>query len=763
MDIKTKFSQLCEFSNDKKSLTFLLKCVIAFSSGIVSAIPYFSGGYSPFSASLPASLNGTFSIIGAVGSILGIFVFQSGITAFRYFATIITSTAVLHICIYYFGLDNEKLFRPLCPGFCSLIVNSVFLFSQRLSLDLILTTFFETALTIICIPIFITAVKCFNSKNFSFDNLSEKQLLSVIISLTLFAGQLRGLGIVGEAAAMLIFWSEILFFSLRKSFIGTVLCGAICSSVYALSGNADFMCAAFAVCGCICPLINTKHRCFSGIICVAACFFGCAFGEYTQYLPSLPASVLAAIVFSVIPMNLIQKGVKNEACVAPDTIAIPVQAKEISRAVESLGDCVNAVRKTLKPLVSLPLEDVLFSAREKVCERCELKESCINQLRNKDNPYYKKIAKALTDGNLDFSSFPEDFKETCYCCEEMVFSFRQAYFTHCTNINTNNKINKFQEITGNQFKSFGSIIGNICTTAVNSGAVSSKTSVACATCAEDFGIDIKNARLCTNKAGHEYFNLSFSKPKENFNVTQLTKNMCRDTGFELDFPTLIQQDDIYTLIFKQKAKVNFKIAAAVRPATKNGVSGDYYRSFTDSFSRNIVLLSDGMGTGSRAAIDSAFTCETFCNLLKSGLDVKTTAATVNCAMLMKSTDESLATVDLIIADPILSTVKIHKCGAAPTFILQNGKPFVLEAESAPIGILDKVDLATSEISVSKGDIILTVSDGITGDNWGWISAEIKNRRDDTPTALAKHILQCALDRRLGKRADDMTVIALIVE
>ena len=88
---------------------------------------------------------------------------------------------------------------------------------------------------------------------------------------------------------------------------------------------------------------------------------------------------------------------------------------------------------------------------------------------------------------------------------------------------------------------------------------------------------------------------------------------------------------------------------------------------------------------------------------------------------------------------------------------------MLEAESAPMGILDKVDMARSEIGISKGDIYLTVSDGITQESWGWISAELKTFPAQSPAHLAKHILRCACDRMLGKRADDMTVIALMVE
>lgn len=761
--VKERINDINTLLSDKKSLLLIAKILASFSGGILCAVPSFFESFSPFAAALPAALSPAFSISCATGAILGIFVFQSGISAFRYFATVLTSTAILHISLYYLDIKREKLLRPLCPGICSLIVNFAFLFSQKFSADLLLCTAAETVLTAISVPVFSVGTKLIFRDKPTDSDPDDKELLFGIITVSVLTAGLRGLGVLGESAAILIFVCEILFFTFKKSFFGAAAAGVCGAFAVALRGEADFMCACLALCGVLCPMLHCAHRYKTALISVGICFCGCAFGEYTEFFPTFSAVVLGAATMSVVPDKIFQNRLNRGEQTLTDTSAIPLRAKEISAAVENLGDCVNAVRKTLRPMVAPELTTALFNAGQKVCEKCEIKESCINTIRKSSDLHYGRIAAALRENRLDNSAFPENFESTCYRSEQMKNTMKQAYFVYCTNVNSHNKISRLQEITGNQLKNFGSIIAPLCASAINSGAVSSKNSRACTVCAEEMGIEIDSARLCTNRAGHEYFNLTFKKPRDNFNVTKLTESLRRETGFELDFPTLVQKDDIYTLIFKQKPKVRFKIAAAVKPASPDSVSGDYYRSFKDSFSRQVVLLSDGMGTGTRAAVDSAFTCETFCNLLKSGLDVKTAASAVNCAMLMKSTDESLATVDLFIADPINSTIEVYKCGAAPSFILRGGKASVLEAESAPMGILDKVDMARSEIPVSKGDIYLTVSDGITGESWGWISAELKTYRAENPTDLAKHILRCACDRMLGKRADDMTVIALMVE
>lgn len=763
MNVKEKINSINTLLGNRKALILLAKIILSFSGGIICAVPYFQGSLSPFAASLPASLTGIFPIPCALGSILGIFVFQSGISAFRYFATVLTSTVILQICLNYLGLEKENLLRPLCPGICSAIVNFVFLFSQKFSPDLLLSTTAETALTAFSVPVFSSGIRQIFSKNMPKSIEENNHTVFAVATACVLAGQLRELGDGGEFICVLIFTAIILFFAYGKSFFASAVSSVCCATVYAADGNSDFMAVCFTLCGIICPLIKAKHRFVPAAVVVGICSLGCIFGEYTGFFPTLPAVILSAVMMCAVPSEYLPQKADCESFTTRDAAAIPLKAKEISAAVENLGDCVNAVRKTLHPLVTPDLPRVLFNAGQKICRSCEIKESCINSMRKNTDRHYDAIARDLEENRPCDASFPENFKNTCYHSEEIKAAIKQAHFVYCININSNNKISRFQEITGNQLKNFGSIIAPLCSAAVNSGAVTSRSSRACSACAEKYGIEVKSAQLCTNKAGHEYFNLTFNKPKENFNVTKLTENMRRETGFELDFPTLIQKDDEYTLIFKQKSKVSFRIAAAVKAASADSVSGDYHRSFRDSFSRQVVLLSDGMGTGTRAAVDSAFTCETMCSLLKAGLDVKTAVSTVNCAMLMKSTDESLATVDLFIADPVTAKLQIFKCGAAPSFILHGSRVSVLEAESTPIGILDKVDMAKSEITLSKGDIYLTVSDGIAAESWGWISSELKACKAVAPTDLAKHILRCACDRMLGKRADDMTVIVLVAE
>lgn len=748
--------------NDSK-ISKVLKYTVYFLGGFLSSLPYIGGSFSPFTASFAASCDEFYSVSAAAGSILSIFLFHSGLTSFRYFAITVTSTATLHIALKAFLMKREKLLRILCPTICSLTVNFIFLVSQGRSFDLVVSVICETALCGVSVPVFMETINQIRNRKFLIKtDEREKDFVCFILTTTFAAAHIRCLGVAGQAVSFFIFFFSILFFSEIKGFFGGVMTGICCSLVYGMGGEIDFTCVMLSLCGCLCAFFEMKPKILKSLIVVACGTAGFLFGEYTEMLPVLPASVAAGIAYFVIPLERLEltKKIADESY--ENAEKENRKSNEIASAVESLSDCVNAVRKTLQPLITPELKTELIKTKEKVCSQCEICDSCINEIKNSDNPCFAKIAKSFATGEPDFSLFPEKFSETCCHSEMILDEMKKAYFIHCTNVNAGNKINRFQTLAGNQFKTFGGIIGQACEAATGTAVKESRYDSACATSAEEFGVKIKDARLCTDKAGRDYFDISFLKPENNFNVTALTEKLNTDTGYQLDFPTLVQSGNVYDLVFKQKEKLCFNIAAAVKPSEGKNVCGDYYRCFKDSFSRQVVLLSDGMGTGSRAAVDSAFTCETFSTLIKSGLDEKTAAAAVNCAMMMKSTDESFSTVDFLRLDPVLKTAQVFKCGAAPTFILKKRKISVIETESTPIGILDNVNMSHSSFEIDAGDIIILASDGVSGDKFNWIFGELKSWNNLNASALAKHILQCAADRKIGKRADDMTVIAVCI-
>lgn len=61
---------------------------------------------------------------------------------------------------------------------------------------------------------------------------------------------------------------------------------------------------------------------------------------------------------------------------------------------------------------------------------------------------------------------------------------------------------------------------------------------------------------------------------------------------------------------------------------------------------------------------------------------------VNSALLLKSGEETLATADVAAVDLFTGRAEFYKAGAAPTFLVKNGRAGYVQSDSLPAGILE---------------------------------------------------------------------------
>ena len=120
--------------------------------------------------------------------------------------------------------------------------------------------------------------------------------------------------------------------------------------------------------------------------------------------------------------------------------------------------------------------------------------------------------------------------------------------------------------------------------------------------------------------------------------------------------------------------------------TGSKITGDAYRSLTTDTGRFVLILSDGMGTGGNAAVDSAMTSDLLRRLLEAGVGCDAALKIVNSALLLKSGEETLATADVAAVDLFTGRAEFYKAGAAPTFLVKNGRAGYVQSDSLPAGV-----------------------------------------------------------------------------
>ncbi|MBE6054301.1 MAG: stage II sporulation protein E [Clostridium sartagoforme] len=204
-------------------------------------------------------------------------------------------------------------------------------------------------------------------------------------------------------------------------------------------------------------------------------------------------------------------------------------------------------------------------------------------------------------------------------------------------------------------------------------------------------------------------------------------------------------------------------------ATIKAKDGETYIGDSYSFSKNsdgtyISIISDGMGSGPEARMESGLAVSLIEKFIENGFSEKTAIDTVNSIMAMKfNEDEKFTTMDLNIVDLYSGEAEFIKIGGVVSFVKRGKEIKVIKSNTLPFGILDSVDVTSEKFKLKHGDIIVLISDGVLDmdknnlGSYSWLE-EYLEYADTNPDALSRDILEKAMVLSNGKVKDDMTVL-----
>lgn len=226
--------------------------------------------------------------------------------------------------------------------------------------------------------------------------------------------------------------------------------------------------------------------------------------------------------------------------------------------------------------------------------------------------------------------------------------------------------------------------------------------------------------------------------------------------FEAGQLTSFQEETM--LSFYEKALYRLDIGSAQYSADGH-LCGDTIKLLHDSKGHSILIISDGMGKGARAALDGAMGAGLLSRLLHAGFGFDSALKVVNCALLVKSNDESLATLDIANIDLFTGKCEIFKAGAPASYIIRGGNVTKCALSSLPAGILRGIEFAKRTAVLRLDDCVLLCSDGITDLGDDWLYQTVAKAGEASPQALADYILAAAMKASGDCPRDDMSIIA----
>jgi stage II sporulation protein E len=223
-------------------------------------------------------------------------------------------------------------------------------------------------------------------------------------------------------------------------------------------------------------------------------------------------------------------------------------------------------------------------------------------------------------------------------------------------------------------------------------------------------------------------------------------------------------EGVATVVFGSAKE--YEVETGIACAAKGGewLSGDSFSTIELGNGKFAVAISDGMGNGERARVESSAALSILQQLLQSGMDEQLAIKSVNSVLTLRSSDEVFATVDLAIIDLYSARTTFMKIGSTPSFIKRGNEVIPISVGNLPIGILKEIEVDLLTLELQPGDVLVMMTDGVY-DAPGhavnkelWMKRVISELKTDDPQEAADALLDMVVRHHNGEIGDDMTVI-----
>jgi stage II sporulation protein E len=416
----------------------------------------------------------------------------------------------------------------------------------------------------------------------------------------------------------------------------------------------------------------------------------------------------------------------------------------------------------------------LSNVTEKTCQMCYRKEKCWVKNFDTTYGYMKEIMQEI---NLDKGSIPpilsRKWDKHCMKSKKVVEYIRQEIGFYYANQKLKKQLQDSRRLVAEQLMGVSTVMSDFAKEIKRERDNHEKQEELIFESLSDFGVHVEHVEI-------------YSLEKGNVDI-DVTIPFCNGLGQceKLIAPVISDILGENIVVCKEECSTypngfchaTFRSAKAyavdtgVAYAAKGGgfVSGDSYSLIELSDGKYAVAISDGMGNGKRAYIESNETLKLLQKFLQSGIEERLAIKSVNSILALRTTDEIFSTLDLAMFDMQNAECKFLKIGSTPSFIKRGNKIIKIQASNLPMGILQEVEVDVVNVQLKPGDLIIMMSDGVFEgpkhvENYElWMKRKIGEIKTTDPQAVADILMEEVIRTSSGTIGDDMTVVVTKIE
>lgn len=739
---------------------------LAFLGGVISTRAIVLGRLLPFGISYLAAAPSIFAPAAALGTFAGYFFPVIGGSGFRYIATLFAILAIKLLLGNYKKLIKSPVFLGVISFLACLLTSAVNLKNGSINIFDGLTESLLAAFG----AYFMT--KGFAVFEGSRRGLSNEELSTLLISLCIVFMGLNGFEAGGISVGRILSVTLILvaarFGGITAGSISGIAVG-ICAS---LSSIGPYVGMGLAFAGLMAGVFSMLGKYAQGIVLLIFVFIGSVAGKDLNLLAcAIIEAVIGTAIFVFIPKKLSQ--LFSRVFSARTLLTIPEGFKKsltlrlelASNALRDVSKTVEQVSGELAKINSPDFENVITAVEQDACAGCKLRVHCWETKRDDTIEAVINMTKAVKQGNLSpESEATTEFRGRCLRLMKMGNATYRRYSDYAGRIAAENRIDEVRSVVSDQFGGISSMLYELSLDFKNDEQFDTAAAEASCAALGSIGIHIDEASARIDKYGRMTLEFKLKRVKDLvINKMQLIRALAIACERDFDTPIVTELGNDIFILVNERADITVDFAAEQMCSSKSTMCGDAYKSFYDGKGHFIIVLSDGMGTGGRAAVDGAMASGLMARLIKSGFGYDCSLKILNSSMLFKSTDESLATLDVASIDLFTGVLELYKAGAAPTIVRRQGKIGKAESTSLPAGILRDISFDKVNIRCRIGDVIVLMSDGVSSTGTDWIRAEVEAFSEGDAKSLARRICEGAKRRSDTTHQDDLSVLVAILE
>lgn len=558
--------------------------------------------------------------------------------------------------------------------------------------------------------------------------------------------------------------------------IGTTIGLITCLS----SNQVPLIIGTYAFCGLLSGIFKDMGKIGAGIGFIAADVVILFYLGGENSIIGLKELFSGMLIFALLPSKAIDRVVPfidSKARDFNEQRSYAERMKDIVRVqINHIIDVFKELSKTLyenesndKLRQNSEVNAIINSIVDKVCSECDAKSICWKRdFYCTYQNMFQMVDVIQSDGSADMENVPVDLKTKCLRINQLIKTSNYMFDVYRVNYKWRRKAQEGKKVVCEQLDGITGILKRLSDEIKEEVHFKGDIEEELAVALDKEGIDFNDVVVLKDSGGKYEVNMykraCLGRRECIKDISPIVSKVLRKK-MKRDRASCMIKEGTNLCHFKLVEAVKYQISTGIAREVKDegGLSGDNYSFIELNDGKYMLVLSDGMGTGPAAAMESNSAVTLLEKYLEAGFDKSISLKAINSAMALKSPDDNFATIDLAIADLYTGEVEFIKIGAASTFIKRSDDTIeTINSTTLPIGILNNVDIESKVIKLSHGDLIVMVTDGVqeagNREDNDWMVRALEKIDSRNPQQVAEDLLSIAKGRNGDKINDDMTVL-----